>query len=341
VDFLDRAQHAPSFFNDALADHRERIVKNLCAMGAALFAVFVVVHLVNGRVSLAGLNLTVSSLLLWTAWSLFRGKPPPLPLSLLGGFLVGMVSLSVLRQGLPGLLWAYPTMFICYFVLARRVAVLMSMALLLAVTACSLVALGPGTAMRVFVSLLVVQIMINTVLNVVGDLQQALVAQTITDPLTGAYNRRHMDTQLEERVACAGADGADALLVIDIDHFKRINDAHGHAVGDDVLRKVVAAVASRKRRSDLLFRLGGEEFVLLLPGATLAQAQQIAEDLRQRLAQAELLPGESVTVSIGVSALSKGQSADAWVQRADAALYKAKRGGRNRVVLAEAESPSV
>ena len=124
--------------------------------------------------------------------------------------------------------------------------------------------------------------------------------------------------------------------MIDIDQLKRINDSHGHEVGDAVLRQVVSAVQARKRRNDLLFRLGGEEFVLLLPGATLAQAQQIAEDLRQRLAQAELLPGEPVTVSIGVSALQPGQTAEAWVKRADAALYQAKRGGLNRVVLAEA-----
>ena len=128
----------------------------------------------------------------------------------------------------------------------------------------------------------------------------------------------------------------EALLVIDIDHFKRINDSHGHEVGDAVLRQVVNAVQARKRRNDLLFRLGGEEFVLLLPGATLAQAQQIAEDLRQRLAQAVLLPGQPVTVSIGVSALQPRQTAEAWVKRADAALYQAKRGGLNRVVLAEA-----
>ena len=173
--------------------------------------------------------------------------------------------------------------------------------------------------------------MINVVLNVVGDLQRALVAQTITDPLTGAYNRRHLDSQLDWHVHAAVGDGEDALLVIDIDHFKRINDTHGHDVGDEVLRKVVTAVSTRKRRSDLLFRMGGEEFVLLLPGATLDQACQMAEELRLRLAQSDLLPGEPVTVSIGVSALRKGQSADSWIKSADGALYRAKRSGRNRV----------
>ncbi len=126
----------------------------------------------------------------------------------------------------------------------------------------------------------------------------------------------------------------DALLAIDIDHFKQVNDRHGHDVGDDVLRKLVAAVSSRKRRSDMLFRTGGEEFVLLLPRVTREDALVIAEALRLRLAQADLLPNELVTVSIGVSALHAGQSPQAWCKSADNALYEAKRAGRNRVVMA-------
>jgi diguanylate cyclase (GGDEF)-like protein len=248
---------------------------------------------------------------------------------------------SVFKQGVPGVLWSYPAMFICYFILQRRVAMVLGVVLTMGVTVASAWTLEPSLAVRVFGSLAFVMTMINVVLNVVGDLQQALVAQTITDPLTGAFNRRHMDQQLGVCVASAeAAPPVESLLVIDIDHFKRINDTHGHDVGDEVLRKVVTAVASRKRRSDLLFRMGGEEFLLLLPGAPLDQAQKIAEELRQRLAHAELLPGEPVTVSIGVSALRRGQTADAWIKSADTALYRAKRSGRNRVVLAEVDGES-
>ena len=124
------------------------------------------------------------------------------------------------------------------------------------------------------------------------------------------------------------------MLAIDIDHFKRINDSRGHDVGDEVLRRLVAAVVARKRRSDLLFRIGGEEFLLLLPGASLDNAQGVADELRVRLGQADLLPDVRVTVSIGVSALEAGQTAEAWVKRADVALFEAKRSGRDRVVVA-------
>jgi len=134
----------------------------------------------------------------------------------------------------------------------------------------------------------------------------------------------------------AYAAAGDALLAIDIDHFKRINDVHGHAVGDQVLCRLVAAMGARKRSGDLLFRTGGEEFVLLLPRISLPAAQTAAEELRQRLAQAELLPGESVAVSIGLSALAPGHSVDTWLQAADTALCQAKHSGRNRVVVAVA-----
>jgi len=137
------------------------------------------------------------------------------------------------------------------------------------------------------------------------------------------------------RGASRSATG-DALLAIDIDNFKRINDEHGHAAADHVLCRLVTAIGARRRSGDLLFRTGGEEFVLLLPRITRVAAQSVAEELRERLAQAELMPGRSVTVSIGISALAPGQSVDTWTQAADAALYEARRAGRNRVVVAAA-----
>jgi diguanylate cyclase (GGDEF)-like protein len=124
-------------------------------------------------------------------------------------------------------------------------------------------------------------------------------------------------------------------MALDIDHFKQVNDIHGHAVGDDVLRGLVATLHQRLRPSDRLFRIGGEEFVLLLPRITAADAMRLAEDLRQRVAQAPLWPEGSVTVSIGVAAQRPGLDTGAWMRVTDEALYEAKRSGRNRVVMAD------
>jgi diguanylate cyclase (GGDEF)-like protein len=128
--------------------------------------------------------------------------------------------------------------------------------------------------------------------------------------------------------------------MIDIDHFKRINDSHGHAVGDQVLRHASRVLAAGLRERDRLGRVGGEEFVAVLPGATLAQARQVAERMRNAVDAARLIgPSGEVrfTVSIGVACAQVAESADGLLERADAALYAAKNGGRNAVVIAEAQ----
>ncbi|MBC7940595.1 MAG: GGDEF domain-containing protein [Chitinophagaceae bacterium] len=331
--------------NDALADHRNAIIMHLSAIGSVVMLSYALWHLTYSRWPLVGLNAVVAGLLLNNAYALRRARRPLLPFWVLASAMTVAVCASTYLQGVPGMLWAFPMLFMCYFGLPRRLATLLGGALMVASSGVAGMSVGPDLGMRLFVSLCFVMVMINVVLNVIGGLQQALVAQTITDPLTGAYNRRHFQAQLDRWVDRDGVGsvvaepqgpeaGDNALFAIDIDHFKRINDRHGHDVGDEVLRKVVAVVAARKRAGDQLFRVGGEEFLLLLPGLPEQAALNVAEELRQRLARTELLPGEEVTVSIGVSMLGAGQSVQQWVKRADIALYDAKRSGRNRVSLA-------
>lgn len=164
--------------------------------------------------------------------------------------------------------------------------------------------------------------------------QRTLKEQAMTDPLTGAFNRRHLDCRLQAAIARRNRTGEPAsLLLFDVDHFKGINDTMGHAAGDQVLKRLVALVTGRARKLDVLFRVGGEEFLLLLPGSAHDGALTVAESLRHAIAVADLLHGRRLSVSIGVSELQRGQSAGAWMEDADAALYRAKQGGRNRVDL--------
>jgi diguanylate cyclase (GGDEF)-like protein len=153
----------------------------------------------------------------------------------------------------------------------------------------------------------------------------------VTDPLTGAFNRRHLDqclvTAIERRARLG--EGA-SLLLIDVDRFKQVNDTLGHPAGDHVLRSIAAIVRSRARRVDALFRAGGEEFALLLAGADLHDATKVAEELRAAIERAPLAE-EDLTVSIGISDLRASHTSEGWMQEADAALYLAKRAGRNRV----------
>ncbi len=160
-----------------------------------------------------------------------------------------------------------------------------------------------------------------------------------TDGLTGVLNRRAIESRL--RVACSETLGdrqGMAVLFIDLDHFKAINDRYGHAVGDICLQQAIQPIRAELRSGDLLGRWGGEEFVALLAGADLATAKAVAERIRRRLSDLTIPTaggGVWLTASIGVAALGQGiTTADDLVQAADAAVYRAKGQGRNRVEVA-------
>lgn len=157
---------------------------------------------------------------------------------------------------------------------------------------------------------------------------QALLEQALRDPLTGAFNRRELVSFLGGAVDRAAWMSASVLL-LDLDGFKAINDRCGHDVGDQVLIAVAGIPAQLLRTDDRLFRMGGDEFLIYLPGVALERARTIGDRLCDAIAQAPTpVP---VTVSIGAAQLETQDSVERWLQRADAAMYQAKRAGRNQV----------
>ncbi len=162
----------------------------------------------------------------------------------------------------------------------------------------------------------------------------------VTDPLTGLHNRRYMAGQLGALVRRATHPGGEPVsaLLIDIDHFKRVNDTFGHDVGDEVLREFAVRLATNVRAIDLACRLGGEEFVVIMPDSDLAAAYKVAERLRLHISGSPFrVQGAdealAVTVSIGVAVTgAEGDTPDALIKRADSAVYDAKRAGRNQVI---------
>jgi two-component system, cell cycle response regulator len=170
------------------------------------------------------------------------------------------------------------------------------------------------------------------------DSVQTSIELAITDALTGLHNRRYMETHIAGLVEQAlSRDQPLAVLVLDIDHFKLVNDTHGHDAGDEVLREFARRMRKAIRGIDLACRYGGEEFVVVMPETDLDAATAVAERLRRRIAS-EPFPiqqgaqGIDVTISIGIAALGGNDDAASVIKRADQALYRAKRNGRNRVV---------
>lgn len=176
-------------------------------------------------------------------------------------------------------------------------------------------------------------------LQAIQSLQDQLTEQANRDPLTGLYNRRYLTTALQrETDACAREGATLALLLIDLDLFKQINDRHGHAAGDDVLCQISALLLQSMRPSDICCRYGGEEFLLVLPGMGLQTAVERAQALRQQVAERRwLADGQpiGVTLSVGVACAHNARVAPAaLIDLADRALYQAKAEGRNRVCVA-------
>lgn len=169
-----------------------------------------------------------------------------------------------------------------------------------------------------------------------GRKNAALAALAATDPLTGLLNRRSFKAMCQHELARMRRNGqSGSLIIIDLDHFKLINDQYGHPVGDQVLQDVTSALRQGARESDLLVRWGGEEFLLLLPGCELDQAIKTADGLRQRIADLVFTAGTvefGVTASFGVSILqpNKSEAFNDSYRSADQALYAAKQSGRNR-----------
>ena len=170
--------------------------------------------------------------------------------------------------------------------------------------------------------------------------EQKLVTLATTDALTGLHNRRSFLDILQQQLKISTPHCPGALLMLDIDHFKRVNDTYGHPAGDLVIHNIAQGIRDSLRQDDISGRLGGEEFAVLLPKATLRQAQQLAERIREHVAATPSITHKEtiyVTVSIGVTLLY-GQDENSVKSQADQALYQAKNSGRNRVCCAEHEA---
>ena len=176
-------------------------------------------------------------------------------------------------------------------------------------------------------------------LRITNDLLQKNLAeaerQASIDRLTGTWNRRRLEeTIASEMERFRRYNQPLCLLIIDIDSFKKVNDRHGHLIGDEVLTVLAKTIQSTLRVTDSLTRWGGEEFVVLSPGTTLSAMLLLAERLRERVARTDFPSVKTITVSIGVAECLRSETWESWFRRADTALYRAKAGGRNQVQYA-------
>ncbi len=322
-----------------LSAYRDRIFYRLAIVAVILLPPFVVNAFLQKQFGIAFASLALVAVFAVDVIAIRRGaKPPVAPVVLIIPVALA-VGVTIMRQGVIGALWAYPAVMLFQFVASRWVANMLNGLLVIMVTVLAYQYLGVSITIRVLVTLVLTMIFTNIFLGIVLRLQERLRKLGITDALTGVYNRRQMDRAVGEAVERHKRYGASSsLLLIDIDYFKRVNDEFGHAGGDRVLRELAALMRRSLRKLDLVFRIGGEEFLVLLPDVKRAGAAEAAEKLRREVASADLHPGWQLTVSIGVGELGPGEACEQWIRRIDRALYAAKDSGRNRVVVADVAS---
>lgn len=226
----------------------------------------------------------------------------------------------------------YPVVF--YVLVSRQQALWLNFGWLVLSTAFAVVWLNPIEAICYVVSHLFIWVFIEILFSLLAYNEKELMQLSVRDPLTGAFNRRAMESFLEN--ACMMRDRYStvaSVVMLDIDHFKRINDSYGHKEGDLVLRQITALLDKRLRRTDKLCRYGGEEFVLILSNTDGRQALDLANSIREQIRDAVISSKGRITISCGVAEARPGDSLAEWLHRGDMALYAAKQGGRDRVVL--------
>lgn len=238
--------------------------------------------------------------------------------------------------GEVGLFWLYPVLVTSFFLTDARYAILINVTAVLALILHG-AAFSSSVQMSSFATTAIVVSCCAFAFAHRNENQRERLEHLATiDPLTGVKNRRSMDEELAVATSVSARNGiSQGLVVLDIDHFKKVNDVYGHSVGDEVLKELVKLVQKNIRRSDQIFRFGGEEFVLLMSGVDEIGLRAVMHNLQEIIRRFLKHPGGSVTASFGVAVLIPGESPDSWFSRADAALYQAKETGRDQVVYAE------
>lgn len=251
-------------------------------------------------------------------------------------YFIGLMSVIACHVlGIHGTYWVYPALIANFFLTHRRHAFFIAILVLLALFLSEGLHREPRE-LASYSATLIVSVMLAYAFAYRTAMQREELARLASiDALTGVYNRRELMQELKrvERLR-ARENKRFGLLLLDLDHFKRINDTHGHAQGDEVLIRFARLLEGVLRPLDRLFRFGGEEFVILTDADDAGALQAMAEKLRC-LTERQLDDGHGhgVTTSIGGALLRAGETSEQWLARADAALYAAKHAGRNRVVI--------
>ncbi|MCG7490901.1 GGDEF domain-containing protein [Vibrio sp. Of14-4] len=324
---------------DAILDIRrqKQVLKFVAATTLIFFVPIGINNILIGEVMLGAILLTFEiTLLLEVSAIVYKRKGffgHTLPLILL----VTSMIMAIHIFGTLATYWVFPIIISVVFLLPIKLALSANVVLLIGCTLAALPHQHLATTSRYAFSLLATAVIAHVIVQAIKRLQKELRYLSERDSLTGALNRHELQEHLEN--VCANYP-ISSVALIDIDNFKKINDQYGHDFGDKVIKQVVGVMYRHMEESDLLFRLGGDEFLLVLPERDQFAAKNTMIYTGQHIEQSEYPEEAKVTISSGVAQLVNKESVEDWVKRADIALYQSKHNGRNKVSLYSGPLPS-
>lgn len=308
----------------------------LSAAGTLGILPFAVLRYMQGQWLAATIDITIIVGFIGFGFYVYKTRRVRFASIAISVFCVAGVVTTIYLIGPQQIYWIYPALIAVFYLVRPREAILLALITLVAVTPRLLNSADPNQITTIMITIAMMSSFAFAFSMITSRQREQLIQLATKDPLTGAGNRRRLDDKLTEVVNGYKRTGATAsILLLDLDHFKQVNDIHGHAAGDQILKSITKIVNLRIRVTDSLYRIGGEEFVVLLEGQDLHRAAHLAEQLRTLVEANELVPDRPVTISLGVAELKVDESATSWLQRADKALYRAKRSGRNATNLSD------
>ncbi len=316
-----------------LPDFTVKSAQGVAITAAILLTPFTVNNFLQGRNLLGIFTLTILFLCAISAYICYRGQYH-LGINLFGitPALIIATVIALNQLDVAGSYWALLGVIAFYFILPEKPAWITNILFVGIMVPVGWNVLDPAVATRFFAVLLGTSFFSFLSIREIHKQHHLLKEQAVTDPLTGLYNRSLLQKHLESAIHQSGrTDTEMALIMLDLDHFKKVNDELGHDTGDSLLKGMGEFLSNYFRTTDTVFRVGGEEFLALIYGTNKANTLLIAEKLREEIEQLTLIPNRITTVSIGVSALQSDMNWEQWMKHCDNNLYRAKSNGRNQV----------
>lgn len=325
---------SPKLISPEQADFQIKSTFWLFSTAGSLILPFAIYDLTHQHIAIGIGALIIALGLFWGSWSCYKKTYKPIyTFIVLSPFSTVFLAYLTMAVGVSGTYWCFPTVILFYFIISERQAWLSNIILIVTMLPLSWNLLEANEAARFSVTLILVSAYSAIFLRIISKLYDERCEQANTDPLTGLYNRALLEDSLVQAIHQTDrTKTAFTLIGLDIDFFKKINDEYGHDIGDAVLVKLSAFLKEFFRETDKVFRIGGEEFLILVCNSDETCSVEVAERLRRQIENLPLIPRCTVTVSIGVAASNTEQDWKQWMKTCDNNLYKAKHTGRNRVV---------